>query len=334
MRPGIGVLAIAAAACVGIRARGAWATECSGSVSPCINDDILWPHAGPSRFQFVGGSDTVGPSQLGFALSVSYLSRPIRLLLESPGSETTAYAVDDLANATFLWSYGVGPRLELDLAVPLTLGQSGSGLTPVTAGPGLHDTALRDMRFGFTYALARSATPDVSLRDGWGLAARFEVSAPTGDRDQFAGERSGVLVPSLAADGRLGRFFGGAEIGARIRPVTELLDARVGSQMLGALGVGLDILRDDLLSATFEAWALPTLVGQSTSQSPGRELVPAEWQLSARTSPLASHDLSMQLGGGGAIGDSLTTPRMRFTLSVRWSPWAYRNPGRSDAAEP
>jgi hypothetical protein len=188
--PGIGGLAIASAAVMSICTRVALASECSGNVSPCINDDTLWPHAGPSHFLAVGGSETTGQAQLGFGLQTSYLSRPIVLKLTSPGGGSQAYVINDQANGTFLWSYGVGRRLELDVALPLTFGQGGTGLAPVSGGPGLKDTAVRDMRFGFTYALVRKArSPQPAEEDGWGLAGRFEVSAPTGDHDQFAGER-------------------------------------------------------------------------------------------------------------------------------------------------
>jgi hypothetical protein len=317
MRFGTSAFAIACAAVVGTLPGVARATTCAGPVSPCVNDDTLWPHPGSSYFQAVGGSDTVGASQLGFGLLVSYLSRPIVLALTSPGGGSQAYAVNDQANGTFMWSYGVGRRLELDLALPLTFGQGGTGLAPVSGGAGLNDTAVRDMRFGLTYALVQKAHGGLPAQENtWGLAARFDVSAPTGDRDQFAGERSGVFVPSVAADGKVGRFYGAVETGARIRPITDLLGARIGSQLLGALGVGVNLLADERLSAGLEAWALPSLVTQSN----GAALIPAEWQLSLRSSPLASRELAVQLGGGGGLDDSLTTPRLRFTLCVRWTP--------------
>src|SRR5580658_8741477 len=173
MRSGIGVFATACMAIVASSTRAAVANECSGNVSPCINDDTLWPHAGPSRFQAIGGSDTAAAGQIGFALQASYLSRPIVLQLQSPGGGTQAYAINDQANGTFLWSYGVGRRLELDVALPLTFGQGGTGLAPVSGGPGLKDTAVRDMRFGFTYALVRKArSPQPAEEDAWGLAGR------------------------------------------------------------------------------------------------------------------------------------------------------------------
>ncbi len=55
-------------------------------LSPCINDDTLWPHAGPAHFVAVGSTETVASGQLGFALVTSYLSRPIVLKVPSPGS--------------------------------------------------------------------------------------------------------------------------------------------------------------------------------------------------------------------------------------------------------
>jgi hypothetical protein len=277
----------------------------------------------------VGSADTTEQGKLGFGLVTTYLSRPIVLHTASPGGGSDAYAINDQVNGSFLWSYGVSDRLELDFALPVTFGQGGAGITPLTGGAGLNDTAVRDMRFGFAYALGpHKATP--SSDSHWkGITARLDVSAPTGDRYQFAGERSGVFVPSIASEYRLAAWFVGAELGARIRPVTQLLDARVGSQLVAALGVGVDILRDRLLSATLEAWTMPTLVEQAAvnilsdtyvSAPGGGSLVPGEWSLSARSMPFVGRDLSIQLGGGSALTSAVTSPRFRFTLAVRWAP--------------
>ena len=342
MRGRSALVALAGALVFVLCARESRATDCSGVLSPCINDDTLWAHAGPSLFESIGDTDTVAAGQLGFGLVASYLSRPIVLHVKSPGGAgSDQYVVNDLANGAFLWSYGVTDRLELDVALPLTFGQSGAGLAPVTGGDGLKDTAVRDMRFGFAYAILPRSRVDPDLVGGtalarrsvWGLAGRLEVSAPTGDRDQFAGERSAVFAPTLAADFRSGRWFVAAEVGARVRPTVQLLQARVGSQIEAALGVGYRILPRELLSAEVEAWALPTVTSQAditrqgnayASQPNGAALVPAEWQLSARTAPLRGDDVSIQIGGGGAIplsGDSaMTTPRYRFMLGVRWAP--------------
>src|ERR1035438_9894697 len=77
MRPRIAAFAFICALSWSARGVSAHATECAGPVSPCINDDTLWPHAGPATFAAVGSTDTVARGQLGFGLVTSYLSRPI-----------------------------------------------------------------------------------------------------------------------------------------------------------------------------------------------------------------------------------------------------------------
>lgn len=333
MRLRIALVALPCLCATALLSARASATDCSGIVSPCIDDDVFWPHAGYARFQSVGSVDTIAPGQVGFGLVTTYLSRPIVLKLASPGGTSVSYyAVSNQANGTFLWSYGVAERMELDLALPLTFAQSGVGLSPVVAGNGLSSTATRDIRFGFTYAIipGHESTPS----NGGGLAARFEVSAPTGDQSDFAAEHSGVFVPSLAGEFRIGPLFAGAELGARLRPVTELLGARVGTQLVTSAGVGVDLLPADRLTAEVEAWALPSLVAQDKAAvlpggglanvPGGAALVPSEWQLSVRTAAIARGAVSIQLGGGGALPLSgevpITSPRFRFTLGVRWAP--------------
>ena len=320
-------------------ARAAWAGPCDGAplVSTCVNADTLWPHAGASSFVGFGGTDIVSPGHIGFGLVTTYLSRPIVFHIPSPGPEGSDQAViDDQVNGNFLWSIGVTRRLELDLVVPVTFGQGGTGIRPITGSTTpLRDTAMRDVRFGVAYALVPKslATPLGTRGNVWALTGRVEVSTPTGDKEQFASERGVVFVPSVAADYRRGRWFAGAELGARIRPIAELVGARVGTQVSVGVGIGYDILRRELLSAALEARALPTLASQRTSTttdvglvsaSSDRVLVPSEWTLSARTSPLLGGDLGIQLGGGGAIpfgGDAaVTAPRFRFTLAVRYAP--------------
>jgi OmpA-OmpF porin, OOP family len=313
--------------------RPARATDCSSVLSTCIDDDTFWPHAGASRFLGVGGTETVAKGKFGFGLVTSYLSRPLVVTVPTPGPPgTDENVVNDQVNGTFLWAYGVTDRLELDAALPVTFGQGGTGIGPVSGGPGVNDTAMRDLRFGFAYAI-------VPRVDRWAMTGRLEVVAPSGDRDQFAGERGTVFVPSVAADYRVGRWFAGAEVGLRARPVEELAGARIGTEAMVGLGVGFDVLRRDLLSIMAEARALPDLVEQNTAvqtqeglvSSPnGTHVVPAEWTLSVRAAPLMSGDLALQLGGGGGIPGASnpngglelapTTPRFRFTLSIRYAP--------------
>jgi hypothetical protein len=312
--------------------------------STCINSDNLWPHAGPTRFLTFGGTETTPRGELGFGLYTSYLSRPILLQTDSGGAKTTDFAIDDQIDTSFLFSYGVTDRLELDVVVPVTLSQTGNGASAITGSSGgLDTTGVRDVRMGFAYALVPRAriSNDAHLQGDfrkpstWSLTARFELSAPTGDTAGFGSDGYAVWSPGLSADYRHGDWFGGAEVGARIRKTEELQGARVGSQAFVGLGLGRDLLPREMLSVVAEAYMLPTFSQQGTitaepdtvgltSVSNGQYIVPAAWMLSVRSAPIFGGDFSVQAGGGGSIpfgGQSpITDPRFRFSLSVRFAP--------------
>jgi hypothetical protein len=191
---------------------------------------------------------------------------------------------------------------------------------------------VRDLRFGVAFDVLKM-DPEGAAATRGGVVARFEMSAPTGDEDQFAGEQAAVYAPSVSAEWHVGEWFAGAEAGLRIRPIAQLLGARIGTQVVAAAGAGYDLLPRGLLSVQVEAWALPTFAEQETptrvgnayaAVPAGAHITPAEWQLSVRSAPLASGDVAIDLGGGGGIpftGDfPITTPRFRFTLGLRWAP--------------
>lgn len=298
----------------------AFAQECSNPrTSTCINADTLWPHAGPQRFAAVGGTETVAPRQVSFGLVATYLSRPILLNAPPPGpGGTDQYAIDNQVNASFLFGYGVTDQLQLDLAAPITLVQDGTGTSPLTGGRALRNTAVRDMRFGLAYALVpRSRLGDEP--QAFGLLARMTLSAPIGDNQDFAGERTVVYAPSIAADYRIGKLFVGAEVGARVRPTTEFSGAKVGTQLTTALGAGVEVLPKDMLSVLLEGRAYPDFAKQTS----GKTAVPAEWLIGLRSAPFFAGDLSFYGGGGGPIPLSdapITQPRFRFVLGITYAP--------------
>lgn len=325
----------------------AYADDCSQiAQSTCINGDNYWPHAGPSRFAFVGGAQTVARGELAFGLLSAYQSRPVVIRLPSPGSTSTdQYVINDQLNANFLWSYGVTDRLALDLALPITLVQGGAGLASITGSGGIRDSAFRDLRFGAAYALLPRARVSPKAADDhphdpgnvFAMAARFEVSAPTGDKNAFAGERAAVFSPSIAADYRRSRWTAGLEVGARIRPVANFIGARVGSQAIVSAAIGYDILDRERLTTALEARTLYTFAQQydATPTATGyvstpnnKVLAPAEWALSVRSAPFLAGDIAFLASGGTSFGgDAITSPRFRFTLGFTYAPLARDSDG-------
>ena len=319
----------------------AFGKECTNPlINTCINSDTYWPTPGPMRFATVAGTETVGRGQVGFGMVATYLSRPVVLRVASPGpGGTDQYVVDNQVTGNFLFAYGVTDRLQLDFALPVTFIQSGAGTSPITGGAQLHDTAVRDLRFGFAYALVPRArvSPEASgdksgAGHGWAVTSRFTVAAPTGDSTDFAGERTAVYAPGIAADYRYKRLFAGLEVGARLRPVTEFAGARVGSQLVTAAGIGFDILDRELLSVMVEGRSYVNFAeqhdtAQSTfgisSRANGKSITPAEWLLAVRSAPILAGDVAFFGGGGGPIpiGDAaVTVPRFRFILGAVYAP--------------
>jgi outer membrane protein OmpA-like peptidoglycan-associated protein len=321
------------------------ASECSDAsrLSSCINADNLWPHAGASRFQSVGGTETTAPGQFSFGLVTTWLRKPVVLRAASPNpSGTEVSAVDHLVDANFLWAFGVTDRLELGLAMPAALYQNGTGLSGYKSSrsTGLPQTAVRDFRFGIAYALL--PRPRAFPNNGLGLAVRFEMSAPVGDRESFAGDSSAVWYPSLSGEYRAGRLFAGAQLGARLRATTQLAGTRVGHQLFSAVGAGMDVLPDEKLSVGLEAFALPSLVSQQTltrdpvtaelvAQDSSHKLVPAEWMATVRSAPAAGGDMTLSVSGGSSIPltdpSSMTSPAWRFVLGLRYAPMARDSDG-------
>lgn len=334
-------LAAAAAALVAAPSSARAGTcEDRPQVSPCLDADTLRPNPGPMRFTGVSSTETVAQGQITFGLVGTYLNRPVVLRTPSPGPPggSDQPAVEHLLNGTFLWGYGVTDRLELDLAVPITFYQDGSGTNAVTGGRSLRETALRDVRFGVAYAIVPRArvAPETDTARGpghdWALTARFVTGIPTADRGDFTGARGGVLGPSVTGDVRLGRVLVATEVGLRLRPTSELVGARVGSELALAIGASYDILDRGLLSAGLEARALYGLVEQATAfQGPtglrttpnGSHILPAEWAATVRTAPLQGGDLAFFVSGGGALpldGTPITTPAGRVVFGFTLAP--------------
>ncbi len=302
------------------------ADDCSPKrgVSPCVDADNLWPHAGGGAYLAIGDASTTPAGRVAVGLVGSYLAQPLGVHVTSADpAGSTVYLVDQAFDATLLVALGVTDRLELTLAEPLTFYQSGAGLAEVDgAARAPLPSVFRDVRFGLAYAILERVTG--SSRPA--LTARLEFGAPTGTSGNFAGGPTVVVVPSIVLSVRVGRVDLSAEASARLRGEAAFANAVVGPQIGAALGSSVDILRDRWLSAGAEAFALPTTSQQGVDPTTGSAapLVPAEWIAHVSTAHLLGGDLVLSLGGGGSIPftphAAITSPRYRLDFAVRFAP--------------
>jgi hypothetical protein len=339
-------LAIATIAVSVLAWSGPATADCNpeGHLSTCLDADNLWPHAGAAYFNFVGGATTTLPRTFAVGLVATYLRRPIVLVAPSADpSGAEVVAVRDLVDTTLLFSLGITDRLDAGVALPLAAYRSGYGISALTsqqASP-IARTAMRDVRIGGTLRLFGCSSPSSCCSSASscdvpvGIAARVELSLPTGDESSFAGDSSPVLAPSLSGEVRAAPFVGGAELGARIRRTADLAGSRVGPQLHVGLGFGVDVVEEGKLGFLLEAMAFPTLVAQdelSLDRGTGERVVtgnrpilmPAEWQAGVRSANLLLEGASLMLGAGGPVqltGESgITTPSYRVTMSIRYVP--------------
>lgn len=271
------------------------AGDCQSPLAACFDADQLWIPAAPTPFAALPSART-GGGRLTAGATVGNLSRPVVLSAPSPNPDGTEIPVvdDRLAAAVLITSTPIA-RLQLSLVVPAVLSQSGAGIESVTTrgGAALESTAIGDPRLGAGFVLLE--TEAGARRPALALMVRYELSLPLGGEQTFAGERSVVAAPSVAAEVSDGAWFAGAEIGARLKQPVQLGDARFGTQLSSALGVGVRPL-PDLLSFTAEAFVRPVLVSQPRPEAE-LDLVPAEWLLAAHSSPIDRLGLSLAVGG-------------------------------------
>jgi hypothetical protein len=310
-------------------------TECqpASGISTCVDATSIWLPAGRPQFIAIAPAEPTPLETFAFGAALGYASRPIVLIARSPDPEGREIrVVDDRLDVSLLWAYAPHERLELTLATPMVLYQTGAGAEGVTsqrAAP-LTSSAAHDPRIGAGYSFV---VPE-AMRSASKLAvkARTELSLPLGDKHLYAAEAGFLLAPSVAASVHPGIFFAGAELGLRLRETTHVATASLGSQLVSSLGIGVDILSRDRLSLAAEATLMPTLVSQSRARGDA-VLAPAEWLASLRSAPFFDRAFLLQLGAGSGLPLSsetdesgtehylgATTPRFRVVLAARYAP--------------
>lgn len=148
------------------------------------------------------------------------------VLVVDDGTTTTAL-VSRRTTATFVGAIGLRDRLELGFAVPVILdqerppmlGDTTTMLAPLSDG-------LGDLRI----------VPKLGLiRGDFALALVAALTLPTGDGD-YRGDGGLTFAPAIAASRDLGRLALAANLGARLRDSSHMLNLRVDDELFTEVG--------------------------------------------------------------------------------------------------
>jgi hypothetical protein len=237
-----------------------------------IDANALPASAPGAPFFAIPHSRPTPSGQWSAGLRSSVLLEPISGSQPSPDPQGT-----DTAVVSCLWlqelalAVGVGAGIDVSLALPIHLLQSGQGLTGAGIGDGLDPIAVGDVRLGVGVGLP--------LGD-WSLRPFGAVYLPTGQEQEFAGERlpRGDLGVAVSVDAKSWTYSGA--VAARLREASTLSNVGWSSQAI--LTLGARYLWSPYLDTSLEVALLPTLGPQPEPMSGSAGvLLPAEVLLGA-----------------------------------------------------
>lgn len=262
--------------------------------------------APPGRIEL--GFDGGGPAGAwGGSLRVGYLARPIRLVAGARASDP----VDHRETLVVGGAYAVSDGAVLDGRLPLG-----------------HQLGARFAGFGDDAPLERFVHGDLALGLRLRLLAgarfaafvRGELTLPTGDRADFAGEASWTAAWRLIGRATLPHdVVVAATVGIRLRGAEVMIgDRLVGDELAGAVGVVVP------LPPVARLWCVPEQVkltveltgvaGDNVAHRRGAS--PVEARIGVVTRPRPSWSVGVRVGAG--LDDQIGAPRWRGVVELAW----------------
>ena len=266
----------------------------------------------------VRGAEIEPHQMVGFSLFVNYQHKPFLLtLLEDDGTGTgtrvpvTHDAIQYQVAADFLWSLGLFNFLQVGLGLPVILAQAGEGVQPAYPDrPTLASTSVRDLRIDIQ-ARILGGGPRGTPGSGFGLSGALVLALPTGDSENFAGDKNVVAEPILIADYDLGFASVALNFGARLRDSSQFADYELSHQLTWGVGLAVKLLEQRL-----------RILGEYTGLAnvAGTTAVAQELRFGAGYTFDRNRDLTILAAGGFGIGDKPGVPEFRVLLSFVYAP--------------
>jgi outer membrane protein OmpA-like peptidoglycan-associated protein len=211
--------------------------------------------------------------------------------------------VDGTGTVNFAINMGLFELAELGINMPFVV---------------LHDGALNGREFATLGVGDMSFRGKIKALDaadfgGFGLAAGFDLSVPTGAEEDFLGDGFLTFMPFVAADFRYGPVIVAANLGTRFRESSATLSYQHEHSLDYALAAQVEVVEAllDLSLETFGSLPMSGNIGEDFYR-------PMEWLAGARLH--APRELIFSVGGGTGIGQGVGAPKFRLFAGMEYAP--------------
>jgi OOP family OmpA-OmpF porin len=278
--------------------------------------DRFEPSERGSQFFVVDNLDLRGAARPALGAVLDYSYKPL-VKYDLNGNERSAL----VRHQTWVHLGGsivLADRLRLGLNVPVAVYQDGdtTALNGETFKPS-DKPAIGDIRLAADLRLVGTKT------DPFTLAFGVRAWAPTGPREQFAGDGSFRVAPQLLAAGDLGVLTYAARLALVYRNRDESFGGtELGSEMTGAFGAGIKTLDGRFVFGP-EIFASSVFSGTDTffktRTTPVEGLIGLHYDIVP--------DVRIGAGAGTGLARGYGAPEFRGLFSFEWAP-AYERPDR------
>lgn len=280
--------------------------------APSLDVNRFHPAPGSGRLLTVDLADVGRSPGVVSQFVLHYADLPLAYTF---GDQMTGKLVRDRVTADLSFAFSLLDRVQLSVALPVTLHQAGDVVTypdVVTREPrslpGISANGMEDMRLGLKGRFWSN--------ERYGLGGVAEVVAPTGHAGSYLGSSSVAGSAQLIGHARFQRVTLALNLGWQWAAEQKLLNIRAGGGLLYGAGVQVEVARH----AGVPFSVLGEVYGLAAPGTSGSVSSPAEAMLSGKAQV---RDWGFFLGAGGGLNSGYGEPRVRVMAGLSYS-WQYR----------